>query len=104
MARSRSRLQFLGGLLIAIPFATLALLYLYYPASPHSVLGWIALFAIGIPTWAGLECLGDVVLQHGFFKRLSSPARIALGVPVVLALVTLSWGLIWLGGKIIQCL
>jgi hypothetical protein len=90
------------AVLLAVFIAAGALLYLYYPATPHSILGWLALFGLGLPTWGLLECLGDLTLQNGLFRRLSSSARIALGVPTLLALITVSIAIIWLGGRIIE--
>lgn len=101
MAPRRASFDVIALLLAAVIVAGVVL-YLHYPTMPHSLLGWLALFALGLPTWALLECLGDVTLQSGFFRRLSSGARIALGVPTVLALITLSFAIIWLGGKIIE--
>ncbi len=92
----------MAGGLLANPFFGGALLYLYYPAKPHSMLGWLALFAVGLPTWAFLEWLGDVVLNSKWFDRLSSASRIALGVPAVLVLACLGGALIALGGLIIK--
>ena len=102
MAAPPRRLRSLAAGLLAIAFFGGALLYLYYPAKPHSVLGWLALFAVGLPTWAFLEWLGDVVLNNKRFNRLSSASRIALGVPAVLVLTCLGGALIVLGGLIIK--
>ena len=88
--------------MLAIAFVGGALLYLYYPAKPHSLLGWLVLFAVGLPTWAFLEWLGNVVLTNKWFDRFSSAGRIALGVPVLLVLTCLAGGLIFLGGLIIR--
>ena len=103
MATVRRRLD-LTALLLAILISGGGLLYLYYPTVPHSLLGWLALFGLGLPTWALLECLADVTLQRGFFRRLGSAARVALGVPVVLALITLGFVLIWVGQRIVEYL
>lgn len=96
------RVRSLAAGFLAIPFFGGALLYLYYPAKPHSVLGWLALFAVGLPTWAFLEWLGNIALNNKWFDRLSSASRIALGVPVLLVLTCLSGALIFLGGLIIK--
>ena len=74
------------------------LLYVYYPAAPHSILGWAALVGPGIPVWMALEWLGEQVGESQFFKRRSSGIRILLGVPVVLALIALGW----LGTRLVQ--
>ena len=102
MAALTRRLRYAAVGVLAIAFFGGALLYLYYPAKPHSVLGWLVLFAVGLPTWAFLEWLGDAVLNNQWFGRLSSPARIALGVPAVLVLTAVGSALIILGGLIIR--
>ena len=66
------------------------LLYLYFPAVPHSVLGWVALVGLGLPVWFFLEWLGTAVLGSRFFARRSSGFRILVGVPVCLVLVVIS--------------
>ena len=102
MAALPRRLRSVAVGVLAIAFFGGALLYLYYPAEPHSALGWLALFAVGLPTWAFLEWLGNVVLNNRWFNRLSSAARIALGVPAVLVLTCVGGALIILGGLIIR--
>jgi hypothetical protein len=62
------------------------LLYLYFPAVPRSVLGWVALVVLGLPVWLFLEWLGEAVLGSRFFARRSSGARILLGVPACIVL------------------
>ena len=74
------------------------LLYLYHPLRPRSLLGWVALFVIGIPSWALIEWVGSVALEAPLFRRLSSFGRIALAVPVVIALSLVACAVILLGG------
>jgi hypothetical protein len=74
------------------------LLYAYYPAVPHSMLGWVALLALGAPVWISLEWFGEAVGESRFFKRRSSGMRILFGVPVVLALMVIAW----LGTRLVQ--
>lgn len=89
------------AVLLAVLLGTCFLLWLYYPTVPRSVLGWILLFAIGIPTWGLLEWLGGVVLGAKIFSRLGTIGRIALGVPVVVLLMVVAGFIIWLGQKAI---
>lgn len=70
-------------------FLLCALLFIYYPAVPRSVLGWLALVILGLPVWLLFEWLGEVVLGSRLFARKSSVVRIALAVPVVAALMGL---------------
>ncbi len=48
------------------------------------------LFIIGIPAWVFLERLGDAALRLSMMQRLSSPARILIGVPLVIALMAVA--------------
>jgi hypothetical protein len=69
-----------------------ALLYAYFPAVPHSVLGWVALIGLGLPAWIFLEWLGETVVGSRFFARRSSGVRILLGVATALAILAIAWG------------
>jgi hypothetical protein len=82
----RSSLSLLGlvGLLAC------ALLLAYFPAVPKSLLGWVALFLVGLPAWFALEWVGTTVLGSQFFARLSRPMRIVLAVPALAALMVLA--------------
>lgn len=101
MALTTSKLRALGLALGAIAFITCALLYLYYPAIPHSAFGWAALFVVGIPTWIALELFGEYALGRPFFAKLSSGARIAVAVPIVIALMVIGGVLVHYGQKVI---
>ena len=68
-----------------------ALLYAYFPAVPHSFLGWVALVGLGLPIWIFLEWLGNTVVGSRFFIRRSSGVRILLGVPTALAIMAIAW-------------
>ena len=82
----RSSLSLLGlvGLLAC------ALAFAYFPAVPSSLLGWVALFLVGLPAWFALEWVGTRVLGSQFFARLSSPMRILLAVPALVAIMVLA--------------
>lgn len=80
---------------------TAMLLWLYYPTIPRSVLGWILLFVIGIPTWLLLEWLGERVLEARFFSRIGRTARIALAVPILILLLIIAAYIIHLGQRAI---
>ena len=78
---ARTALAFLGILLALVCFA----LFVYYPAFPKSVAGWLGLLFIGVP-------LGNITLGVSFFNRLPSAGRVALGVPIViLVMVVVKW-------------
>jgi ABC-type dipeptide/oligopeptide/nickel transport system permease subunit len=62
-------------------------LFVYYPAFPKSVLGWLSLIFIGMPSLLFFEWLGEKTLGSEFFNRLSVGMRIALGVPVFIILM-----------------
>lgn len=74
-------------------------LFIYYPALPKSVLGWLALIAIGLPLLFFFEWLGEATLGSTFFNRLSSIMRVTLGVPVFIILMTL---VLWLASNVIR--
>ncbi|HKE96975.1 MAG TPA: hypothetical protein VKB34_21890 [Povalibacter sp.] len=83
--------------LVAAPFVVGALLWIYYPAVPKSLLGWILLILLGIPTWMLLEWLGDRVFGAQLFARLGRTSRIALAVPIAILLLLLAAYLVHLG-------
>lgn len=67
-------------------------LFVYYPAFPRSIAGWLGLFFVGVPLLFLFEWLGEKTLGSAFFNRLSSIARIVLGVPVfILLMVVVVW-------------
>lgn len=68
-------------------FLLCGLLFAYYPAVPHSFLGWVALVGLGLPAWVFVEWLGTAVLGSRIFAARSSVFRIAVGVPIVLVLI-----------------
>ena len=98
--RSRRTEVVIATLLVATLVVGM-LLWLYYPTVPHNVLGWILLFVIGIPTWLLLEWLGERVLGSRFLSRLSSAARIALAVPILILLMVIAGYIIHLGQRAI---
>lgn len=79
-----------------------ALLFIYYPTVPRSVLGWLALAFVGLPVWFFLEWLGKVVLGMPFFAQLSSPARILVAIPFVIALGVLGIFLVQVVQKLVS--
>jgi hypothetical protein len=101
MAFGGKRSGLLAAVLLAILLLGCILLWLYYPVRPRSAVGWILMFAIGVPTLAFSEWLAEAVLGAKIFRRLSSGARIALGVPVFLALLIVIAVIIWLGGMVL---
>lgn len=66
------------------------LLHLYFPAVPHSVLGWAVLAGLGLPVWLFVEWIGNAVLGSRFFANRSSGFRILIGLPVVFVLVAIA--------------
>lgn len=68
----------------------LGMLAFQYWVFPATVSGWFILVVLGLPAWFFLEWLGEKVLGGRFFSKLSSPARIALAVPVFAALCSLA--------------
>ena len=61
---------------------------------PTKLFGWLILIALGLPALFFLEWLGEKVLRAPFFTKLSSPARIAVGIPAVIVLCTLAFVLV----------
>ncbi len=88
--------------LLALVLAVGALLWIYYPVVPKTVLGWVLLFAIGIPSWLFLEWLADRVLGARVFSRMGRASRIALGVPVMIILMIVAALVISLGRRAIS--
>lgn len=67
-------------------------LFVYYPAFPRSIVGWLALLFVGAPLLFLFEWLGEKTLGSEFFNRLSGVTRIAIGVPVfVFLMVVVLW-------------
>jgi len=102
MAFRSSRTDAAFAVLLALALAAGMLLWLYYPVIPRSVLGWVLLFVIGIPTWLFLEWLSDRVLGARVFSRLGRAARIALAVPVLILLLLVAAYVIHLGQRAIS--
>jgi hypothetical protein len=69
-----------------VGFFVCVLLFIYYPAVPRSVLGWLALVFVGLPVWFFLEWLGNRALGMRFLTQFSSPVRIIVALPFVIAL------------------
>jgi hypothetical protein len=70
-------------------------LYLYDSALFARIVEWVAL-AIGlIGIWLFLEWFGEIVFSARFFSRMSSGARIVIGVPVLIGIVAVGWALLW---------
>jgi hypothetical protein len=88
---ARSSAAIAGGVVFV-----LALLAVQVWVFPTSIAGWVVLVVLGIPVWFALEWVGDKVLSARYFKRLPSVARVALGVPVVAALMAVGTGLAWI--------
>lgn len=101
MAIRQSRSGFWIATLTGAVLVTGMLVWFYYPVVPRSFLGWSLLFLLGIPTWIAIEWLGSAVLSAKVFSRLSSAGRIALGVPVLIALAAVAAVAIWIGQRII---
>jgi hypothetical protein len=95
-----SRLRTSLSLLGVVAFLVCALLIIYFPAVPKTLLGWVALVFVGLPVWFALEWMGTVVLGAQFFARLSRPMRILLAIPVLAVLMVLAVVL----GKFVQVL
>ena len=83
-----------GGLLLLIAVVV------YFPAVPKSILGWLALIVVGIPAYLLVEWLGQAILGSTFLSVRSRFVRIAIAVPVVIALAAVAsaigWGVQWL--------
>jgi hypothetical protein len=101
MASRSTRTESVVAALLAVALVVGVLLWMYYPMIPRSVLGWVLLLVIGIPTWFLLEWIGERTLRSRFFSRLGSAARIALAVPVLILLLIFASCIIVLGGKLI---
>jgi hypothetical protein len=82
----RSSLSLLG----LVGLVACALVVVYFPAVPKSLLGWLVLFLVGLPVWFALEWVGTTVLGSQFFSRLSRPMRILLAVPALAAIMVLA--------------
>ena len=97
----KSRMAQFAAILGAFFLGGCLLLYLYYPALPQGLVGWIALFLIGLPTWAVLEWFGGLVLGAKFFSRLPRAGRIIVGVPVVAVLIAVMFVLVRFGQVVV---
>jgi len=99
MAFRSSRTDAVAAVLLAVALAAGMLLWLYYPAIPRSVLGWVLLIVIGIPTWFFLEWLGGWVLGSDFLSRVGRIARIAMAVPILIVLLFVAAYIVHLGQR-----
>jgi putative effector of murein hydrolase LrgA (UPF0299 family) len=70
MAFRFSRADAVFATLLAVALVVAMLLWLYYPTIPGSVIGWVLLFVIGIPTWFLLEWLGTCIVGAQLFSRM----------------------------------
>ena len=52
---------------------------------PHSMLGWALLIGLGVPAVVLVEAVGDAGSGARFLARLSSPMRVLVAIPLVLA-------------------
>ena len=79
-----------------------ALLFIYFPAIPKSILGWATLVFVGVPVWFFLEWLGSAVFQLKFFSRLSSTLRVLIAIPILILLMVVAVFLIKLVQRLID--
>jgi len=93
------KLIFLAGI---IGFFVCTLLFIYYPAAPRSLLGWLTLICVGLPVWFFLEWLGERVLGMNFFTKLSSSMRVIIAVPLVIVLMVVCAFLVQLVQKLVS--
>ncbi len=101
MAFRSPRADAVFATLLAAALVVATLLCMYYPTIPRSVLGWVLLFVIGIPTWLLLEWLGERILEAQFFSRIGRTARIALAVPILIVLMSVVTYIVDLGQRAI---
>src|SRR5690349_2322065 len=101
MAFRSSRADAVVVVLLAIALVVGMLLWLYYPVVPRSVVSWVLLLVIGIPTSFFLEWLGERVLGAQVFSRMGRAARIALAVPIMILLLIVAAYVIHLGQRAI---
>ena len=101
MAFRSSRADAVVAVLLAVALAVGVLLWLYYPVVPRSVLGWVLLFVVGLPTWFLLEWLGGRVISARVFSRMGRAARIALAVPVLILLLIFAAYILRIGQRAI---
>lgn len=101
MAFRSKRTEVVVATLLLAALAVGMLLWLYYPIAPQSVVGWIMLFVIGLPTWLFLERLGERVFGPRLFSSLSSKARIAIAAPTLILLMIVAGYAILLGQRAI---
>jgi hypothetical protein len=61
----------------------------YFPAVPHSVLGWAALVFLGVPLLILAEAVAEWFHRRQFYRKWPSVIRIAFGVVAVLVFAAL---------------
>ena len=101
MAFRSPRADAVFAILLAAVLFVAILLWMYHPTLPSSVLGWVLLFVIGIPTWFLLEWLGQRILEARFFSRMERATRIAVAVPILILFIILAAYIIHLGQRAI---
>lgn len=101
MAFRSPRAEVVLAALLLSALAIGLLIWLYYPVVPRSVLGWVMLFVIGVPSWLFLEWLGNRIFAARIFSRMGSAARIALAVPIMILFFLVAGYVIHLGQRVI---
>ena len=79
--RSLALIVGIGGLAVVYALVN------FYPAFPKSMLGWLAVFLVGMPFLIGLEFVGDLIFGAKHWTKCSAPTRVSLGVVIVVILL-----------------
>lgn len=79
-------------LLVLAAFAGMAcwVLLSFFPAFPRSIVGWLAICLVGVPTLLAGEYLVQVIFQPKFLGTWPSWARISYGLVAALAVLGLT--------------
>lgn len=64
-------------------------LFMFFPAAPSSLAGWIALVFVGLPLLFAGELMGTWVFNRPFLSKWPTVARLCYGVVALLALLAI---------------
>jgi hypothetical protein len=82
------RLVSLSPIVLGIGVVVCWALFMFLPAVPSSLAGWLALVFVGLPLLFAGELLATWVFDRPFLKKWPTVARLFFGVVALLALIT----------------
>jgi hypothetical protein len=77
------------SLLLIASLAAIAcwVLLSFFPAFPQSIVGWLAIFCVGLPLLLAGEYLAEIILKPKLLSSWPCWARIFYGLVIILAVI-----------------